>query len=178
MAEAIPFLLFALCCILFVVDRVLDALGIPLWPHPRGEITAEDAPLQIEGPKVFTDMDRALMNAEWKAFCLSPDFRTLEIAERRIDTPEGSYLAGWRFPKDAWDPETHRMTKPPVDGKLRQERDTGELYVTLTCSEFREQFPDIDPLQILQERLEHNAHLEQLRVAAEEAVGLRASVQG
>ena len=118
---------------------------------------------------VFTDADLAMMDAEWKLFCTSPGFLELSFEERKIETPGTMYWAMLRHPPNSWDAEAKRFTQPPCDGCLRRMSE-GMSRFTISYSDFRQDFPDIDALAILKERLERKRRMAGLRVAAEETL--------
>lgn len=143
---------------------------VPLWPFTRG---SEESEPKAPKPKTFTLEEQAWMDAEWKQFCLSPEFEVLDYSDCQIKTVSGSYEACRRYPggvEHEWETE-----EAPVDGALRKGFIVDGLhYVHYTLSEFRLEFPDIDPLTILRGRLATKLERARLRTAAEKTLGVAA----
>jgi hypothetical protein len=112
-------------------------------------------------------MDLALLQAEWDAFFLAPPPGPI-LRTFRVETPEGSYRVTPRYPPGSWNKELQRLTKAPIGYRLRCGSGLGSK--SCSYSEFRAQYPDIDPLAHLRKSLRLHQEAGMRKAAATETI--------
>lgn len=154
----------------------------------KDEIRALPAPPVPETPDPLSEeviLDNAVLDSEWKAFMFERRWEILARWDkngRQVECPDGNlWEPKFCYPKGAFVGEhkeqLFQSKFPPIDGAVMcrefqegtKEESHWSSYKSRWYSEFRQMYPDVDLIRILQKRIDAREHYMACRAAAEQA---------